>query len=418
MKQSLCVLLSAFVVLTLESHEAVSAEVGWAKASIAPSFEVPLAGYGARRGAKAKGLHDPVYARAFVIKDKKQKIAVVSTDLMGINRALRDEVNRRLASLGLSSLLLFATHTHSGIGGYWDNFIAEKAGLGSYEKKVFDFLVEQIVRAVKAADHDTVPARIGSAGVTVHGLASNRRYGSGPLDSELNVIRIDDFAGKPLVAIVNFAAHATILSPENLLISADYPGVITEILERQFPLALFAPGASGDISPNRPEAKDMYEMSRTYGRTLAKEAHQALARVRTFRLASLKSQTLEVSLPRATLRGAIGVPLALLADPVFRLFAPTTTVIQAVKLNELLLTAWPGEVGTEVGARYRMSIQKKFNPESAWVISLANDYIGYIQNEHEFDRGGYETSGSFFGPTLGEHLTRSMLELNERVNEK
>ncbi len=39
------------------------------------------------------------------------------------------------------------------------------------------------------------------------------------------------------------------------------------------------------------------------------------------------------------------------------------------------------------------------------VAPLTNDLVGYILTEEEYRRGGYETTTSFYGPTLGPLLT-------------
>ncbi|MCK5278257.1 MAG: hypothetical protein KAK04_06965, partial [Cyclobacteriaceae bacterium] len=41
---------------------------------------------------------------------------------------------------------------------------------------------------------------------------------------------------------------------------------------------------------------------------------------------------------------------------------------------------------------------------------LANEWISYILTEDEYHQGGYETSASFYGPTLGEVIHDEMLK--------
>jgi len=393
--------------LLLAPPVSLALEVGWAKVDITPTFSAPLAGYGKRFGAKAEGYHDPLFARALVAAGEGEKIAIVATDLLLINRELKKELELRLVPLGLSTLLLYATHTHSGIGGYWNNFIAEALGMGTFDRRIFDFLANQIAAAVQQANAKLTAAKIGSASAVFDNLSVNRRHRSRPVASRMSVIRIDSLDNRPQAAIVNFAAHATLLGANNRLISADYPGVLATTLEKHIPIALFAPGAGGDLSPRRGRERDGYEQIAGYGGKLAALAMNLLDKARTTEAACLRSKSVDVKLPQATLAGALGGSWAPIVDPIFRLFTPRTTELQAIVLNHDLLSAWPGEMGSDVGELLRQDPQPA-DAANLWPISYANDHIGYILSEAEFARGGYESRLSFFGPKLGPRLLTDM----------
>jgi hypothetical protein len=384
--------------------EAFALEVGWAKTELNPPFPTPLGGYIARWGATAQGVRDPIYARALVIRAGSEKIALVSADVVLITRALRDEIENRVSSLGLSSLLLCATHNHSGIGGYWNNLLAEIGGMGRYDKRVFDFMVDRIVTAVTKADQTRIPARFGSTTTTVSGLNKNRRHDADPVDSELSVIRFDDLAGRPRAAIVNFAAHPTLLGHKNLLLSGDYPGVLTSAMERHLSIAAFAAGAAGELTPIRPAGRDAYDITESFGLALAAKATEILAATQTQSSVSLKSRTVEVGLPKATIKGMLGAPMASIVDPLFRVFAPTKTLMQAIRINDLAINAWPGEVVAGLGLDLKQRARQEIGYRQLLVVSLANDHLGYIQTQAGYDRRDPETQLSFYGPHLGEQL--------------
>src|SRR5215813_9476850 len=387
-----------------------SFQAGWAKVDLTPSFPCPLAGYGKRRGARMQGVHDPLYARALVLEGDGEKIALVSVDLVVIIRPLREEVERRLAPLHLTALLLSATHTHSGIGGYWNNFLAEEIAMGRYEERVASFIVERIVQAVLEADKNKCAARVGVGVTPVEGLNRNRQSRSGPVDPELGVIRIDDATGRPLAAIVNFSAHATVLGPQNLLLSADYPGALTAALEAHFPVALFTAGASGNLSPRAPGGKERYESVAALGLALAQQAETLLERVITSDPVVLRSRTREVRLAAATTRALVPFPLSLLLDPIFHPFTPSTTLLQAIRIDHAVLCAWPCDLGVEIGLALKAQAHG-WGFEHLLIISQTNDYIGYVLSKESYEQGGYETRMSFFGPQLGESLQEQMTAL-------
>lgn len=388
--------------------------VGWAKVDLTPSFACPLAGYGKRRGAQARGVHDALYARALILEGGGEKIVLASVDLVLIPRPLREEVAKRVSPLGVTALLLSATHTHSGVGGYWDNVLAETTAMGGYDEKIFRFLVDRIVRAVREADTRRSPAKVGVGVMPVDGLNRNRQKRGGPVDPELAVIRIDDTAGRPLAVVVNFSAHATTLGPQNLLLSADFPGALTAALERRLPIALFTAGAAGNVSPRSPGAGNRYERATALGTALAQKATEVMAGIGTSGRVSLRSRTREVRLPRATVRTFLPFPFFLLADPVFRLFTPRTTLLQAVRINQVVLSAWPCEVGVELGLALKHRARLQYG-QHLFVVSQANDYIGYVLTEEGYRRGGYEARMSFFGPQVGAYLGGQMGELLQEV---
>ena len=60
---------------------------------------------------------------------------------------------------------------------------------------------------------------------------------------------MDGEAG-PIATLVNFACHATVLSGENLMLSAEFPGVACRLLQQQTGApALYLQGACGNINP-------------------------------------------------------------------------------------------------------------------------------------------------------------------------
>ncbi len=54
-----------------------------------------------------------------------------------------------------------------------------------------------------------------------------------PLDRELLVLRIEDTDGKTIAHAVNFAAHATMVESKGHKFSADYPGTLAALVEKE-----------------------------------------------------------------------------------------------------------------------------------------------------------------------------------------
>ncbi|MBI1991893.1 MAG: neutral/alkaline non-lysosomal ceramidase N-terminal domain-containing protein, partial [Candidatus Omnitrophica bacterium] len=226
------------VALSVFAHAAVAADevqAGVAKEEFVLPRGVPLAGYSRRGGAPSRGLHDPVGVRALVLQDERTRVALVSCDLLIIDEHLFDAVRSRLIEQGLPRdlvLLLAATHTHSGPGAYGKRFL-EKISMGHFDPQVFEAVIRAISDAVIRAYAGCSPTRIASMTASTEGLVKNRMDPHGITDAELRMTAFYRPAGdRPYAVLVNFAAHPTALGTWNRYLSADYPGVVVEAVER------------------------------------------------------------------------------------------------------------------------------------------------------------------------------------------
>src|SRR6185295_3467238 len=71
---------------------AVEFWAGTAVIEITPSRNVPLGGYGGRKGQPMTGVHDPIFAKALWMETADARICLVTTDLIGSLVGLRDRI--------------------------------------------------------------------------------------------------------------------------------------------------------------------------------------------------------------------------------------------------------------------------------------------------------------------------------------
>ena len=81
---------------------------GVAAVEITPTRNVPLGGYGARKGQPMTGVHDPIFAKALWLETPQTRICLVTTDLIGSLVSLRDRIRPSDAAV-----ILTASHSHS-----------------------------------------------------------------------------------------------------------------------------------------------------------------------------------------------------------------------------------------------------------------------------------------------------------------
>src|SRR5207237_10656575 len=128
-----------------------------------------------------------VAARAVVLETGGRRLAWVTVDLIAVDRAFTADAERRLAAAGLkpATLVLSASHTHSGPGAFVDSAVLGWLALDRLDRAVREALLDSVVDAVRRADAARAPARV--AGSSVHAPPLTVSRLRQPLDAGLLV---------------------------------------------------------------------------------------------------------------------------------------------------------------------------------------------------------------------------------------
>lgn len=230
---------------------------GAASLKITPTEPVPMWGYGSRHAALSTGTADDLLATAVVIAVGDTKLAIVGLDLgRSPSEASLQRIRATIkAEAGIEHSLIAGSHTHHGpVVELCDE---PGRGQGRYDAAVryAQFLEEQIINVVLAADRNAVPAAVAAGSTELEGFNRNRhsKLPPIPVDRRLGVLRFDTLeSGETLAVLVNFAAHPTSIPDDTMTFSADYIGALREALEAKLGgTAIFMQGASGDLSTDR-----------------------------------------------------------------------------------------------------------------------------------------------------------------------
>ncbi len=280
----LCGLAGLLITLIAAGPASAGLRAGVATVDITPPIGGRMYGYGARGDAVSTGVADPLFAKVLVLADEEQALAIVTVDLGSFAKAMAQGVRDRVsADIGLERVLVIASHSHS--------TPTPDPEFPSAEDPWTDTAVRKIATAVVAAHRALAPARLGLGWGELDGC-HNRRHvladgsvamrwanregtATSPVDRSVAVVAVDTAAGRPLATLVNFACHPVVLGPENLRISADYPGAMMALVEAEIGgQAMFAQGAAGDLNPfwdKTPPAEGGFEQKDRLGRALAAE---------------------------------------------------------------------------------------------------------------------------------------------------
>ena len=387
---------------------------GFARVSITPELnsaednylegkfkELPLAGFGARKGKAATGIHDSVFVKAVALKENQQTVVIVGADLLIMPPNIIDSVTAILAQRGIhrSQLFFSATHTHSSLGGWGPGFIGEQFA-GIENKNVTRWIVLQISKAVTAAIADLHPARIGSGSFNAKNYTRNRLIGeSGTKNDDFSFISVEQ-TGRKKAIIGSFGAHSTTLGSGNMEVSADYPGYWERKIEQSSAdLALFCGGSMGSQSPSG-EGKG-FDKPKLIGDSLADSLNAHLGGLVLNNKIVLSAISLKMFLPEYHIRLTTRINLtSYLSKKLMPL--PENVYVQALRIGNLIWITAPCDFSGEYALQIKNALAAK--GFSANVSSFNGSYLGYIIPGRYFYLDEYESKlMGWFGPNMGEY---------------
>lgn len=400
--------------LSSTGNIAFGLEVGVGVADITPdvqAYKVPMAGYGARLGRTATGVHDPLHAKVLFLRDGAVQMALITCDLRSITPEFKNQIVEKSASLGFTgdNVFIAASHTHDGPSMYPEKFW--QLQFGAYDPRIVDVMSTSVAAAVKEAVAAAQTASIGFGEGRADGFTHNRRWeydaaGEKPVvDPVVWVLRVDTSEMKPAALLVNFATHPTILGADNMQISAEWPGALQGELERAFPgvVALYTNGAEGDQAPDGGKGETDFDKMTDFGARLGRLVADIARGIETKPDVTIGFKRVKADLPELTFPESAAKKYASYLEAA-KTSLPRAAEIQAFRIGRTALVGLPGEPIMAVGH----AVQDRVNGQGydkAVVVGLANDYIGYIVNEREYAHGGYEVeSRSYYGAGLGAFI--------------
>jgi neutral ceramidase len=364
---------------------------GAAKADVTPPTGFPMWGYGARKDAPCDGVLDPLLARAVVLAVGDEKLAIVSLDLgRAPTRAVTAAIRERLRGAGITHLFLGASHTHHGPVLELDTWPdAKNPYVRQLERKLGDLILE--------AAANLRPARLGVASRQV-ALNRNRqsKRPDAPVDRELLVVRVEGEDGKPVAHLVNFAAHATMTDSHVNKFSADYPGAMAALVEKETAApCLFLQGAAGDLSANPPAG---VSGPQAFGAALGREV---LGLIPTMRWGAPEWPALSGCNETFRFRARLDISNPLVRAGLGRAFFPELIAAyereyaEGVRpeLEVALLNGDLGIVGVsgEFFCGHALSLKRRARLGHLLFVGYCNDYQQYFPTLEAAAEGGYGT---------------------------
>jgi len=454
--------LLALLMAPLGASGADVLEAGVAVADITPPLDYRMCGYFHER--LSTGTHDPLLAKAIVLRQGERQAAIVICDLIGLPREMTVHVRRlaeRETGIPAANVLLAATHTHTGplfagaMRKHLHDLAVAKEGHDPAEKVDYPAqLVEKLVKVIVDARGGLAPVKLELVTAKQEGLSFNRRFHmkgggpvrfnpgkmnpdilrpAGPIDPDVPLVLFRGAAdGRPRASLAVFALHLDTVG--GLEYSADFPYYLEQSLRRELGpklVSVFANGTCGDInhvdvSHRRPQKG--HDEARRIGETLAATLKAKLGDLDPVKAPSLDVRTEVVDVPLQQY-GEEEVAWAKEAmKKVHTSEMPFLDRVKAYKImalellegetlpmtvqvfrigEEVAVVALPGEVFVDLG----LAIKKASPFATTMVVELAHDAPGYVPTKKAFAEGSYETVNSRVQPGGGEMLAKTALRL-------
>ncbi|HEX6891038.1 MAG TPA: neutral/alkaline non-lysosomal ceramidase N-terminal domain-containing protein [Chryseolinea sp.] len=362
---------------------------GAATVNITPSVPVPMSGY-ANRSEPSKGVHDEIFARAFVFDDGANKACIVQADLIGFSFEFVDEIRagiEKQTSIPKANIMLVAVHNHSAptTGAYGES---PSNDLATYLTELKKKLVTVAVDAFKQRAAVSIGFGKGTCTMNINRRARHAEGGiwlgrnpDGVCDHDVTVARIDDVNANVKGLFVNWPCHATVGGQENYLISGDWPGSTARYVNKQYkdvPVAITA-GASGDINPIYGPANDFRETD-AIGLVLGEEVVRVAATIKTQKTGNVQTMQREIEVPGKE-RSATRMPGEKIVAG-----KPVKLRFSVVKVGHIVFAGISGELMTSIG----MKIKNESPFNNTIVLTHCNGSSGYLCTDDAYAEGGYE----------------------------
>lgn len=374
----------------------------------------------------ATGTKSPIAARALVLSNGTRKLAIVKLDTIGMSRKLRDAIAAAAQPLGIPAayVAVVATHTHSGPGGVAEAPLWQVAAADCYSDAVFQAVKTAAVGALKQAHAALQPARLGVGTTTVIGANKNRRMQPAIVDQELGLVKVTTAGGLPLAALFNFAVHGTSYGVSNMKLSTDCMGAMEDRVETLLPgaVAIFTNGAEGDVAPlHRNDSGVLLE-----GKIVGDAVAALWPTVSVKPAIDLRAVLHDVGMPApqynpagclalagssSSLCDIIGSPLTL---PLKASWLSTELPFQALRLDDTVFVAVPGEAVTEIGWNLKKHAEQK-GFAHGFVLGLANDHGGYFTTVAQYQAATYEGTATLYGEETGAVVESSAAAVMDLV---
>lgn len=277
--KTICYALALLFLVSITNGLADVYQVGLGIADVTgPVAEVNFMGY-AKVGQDGSGIHLRLFSRAYYIEDSTgSSVLYIHCDIHSFDHLIRkrvlDELERRYPNkFTEKNVMMSATHTHSGPGGYLQYFLFTVLSQG-FNRQSMDAIVDGIITSVDRAHATIIPTKLYLAKGELSGTSINRSPASyllnpkserdqykSNVDTTMTVLKFVNVLTNEVRGIISwFPVHPVSMNNSNTLVSSDNKGLASLLVEQELSqsnlpadgtfIASFSNTNAGDVSPN------------------------------------------------------------------------------------------------------------------------------------------------------------------------
>jgi hypothetical protein len=381
-----------------------------------------IAGFGSNR--PAKGVHDPIWARAIAFRNNGVTVAMVTLDAIGMFHDKIIDIRKRIdPSLKIDHVIVSSLHNHETpdtMGNWSGNIPTPWAFDQANMERIKNACKEAVEEAVKSLQ----PAEMYCATYELNpeGFVDDSRKPI-VIDTKLNCIRfVKPGSDETIATMVNWGNHPETLGGDNPLITSDFSGYWRDGVEKGVPepsgvkglggMCLYFQGMVGGLMtqlhttvPHRDGQQkfreECWEKAEALGQNLAIKTVNVLKSPEVW-----KNENPRVAVAAKTvyapMAGLFRYAIVLgLLHPGIYLPCKARTEIDVVRIGDVEMLTIPGELYPEIadGGVEALAGQDFNTPpvevpplrkevmegKMRMILGLANDEVGYILPKSEWD---------------------------------
>lgn len=396
-------------VVDVASNPAEPFMAGFSARVITPDTNVWMAGYNFMR--RSNGVHDDLYARALVLKQGDEKLAMVSMDLVGLNLTDVEKMKAMVPGFRPDQIIIHCTHVHAGPDtmGLW--------GLPPFysgrSEKYMEKLARETVRAIVEAEEAARPVNVWTAVFQMNPDLTYNMHPEEPKDDTMGIMVFKDKKGAVVAILINMTCHPEVMYQNNHKISSDFPGVVYQEVEKKYGGgAIYFNGPVGSlITPQVPDKeREDHDFSDVewMGKEVAKEVDRGMGLLVKDKRPSIVHKQSLVLFPVENRIYKILQNSGMVEREVFEGLIVSTEV-NLIEIGSAQFVTFPSEVYPKQG----LNIRARQKPNS-FQIALADDEMGYVLYPEDYGTERYSYESSLCpGPQLAVEIEKALVELLE-----
>lgn len=399
------------------------------KGDITPLKPINLGGYGTRNHP-FEGVHDQLECNAMWWVVEGEKILFVCLDVINVDRVFCDELRAKIMEsidIKPENIIISAIHSHSSPMVYAQPFYAVEMD-EEYRAFVLERAAEISASGIETLQEVVVMGSV----VEVEGYYGNRNDLNKPGDQYFYLFEYYS-EGKRIGASANISCHATVVGPDNYLVSSDLIGAVRRELEESLGVKVCVTvGNAGDMS-NRQfrQGNDFSELNRI-GAGIVKQVLQKHNPVE-LRMAPYTntafSYPIEYKMDQNEVQRRLDNyeeriktvtdyderKLVLAGIAAFKRKQQYDHVsfnidCQLIRCGDLEIITMPGELVSKFGLMLKNNSKSKV----CMVLGYTNDAIGYIVEEEEYGKN-HESNASLIPLGEPEKMIEALIDLQSRT---